>query len=466
MEKSIIDKYEFTCEYNTFSMPSGLKIEYSAAIGQCGRKNQEDRLAIYFKDNYLGFGIYDGHGDDDHGRNPTGHIVAEKLADPKTGLLPFILDSKDPLSREMIIEKFKEYDQTYFKESKAGSTAVIFTLDNNGKIFIAYCGDSQALLINPKTVTILCQTVDHDAKSEDERKRIRNAGGIVYEGRICGANETLAVSRSFGDQEFEDLDENQTRNGQKLIIPDPEVFEGKVTDDPIVGLSYSDGLSNYYSSDSRKKPKEFKNKLASLVHLLIQNGRPIETLSTDLIKLMNRSKTMQQIIDEVRAKNVNLDTAKDFESTSCLHLSSREDNLSLIVFRIEKSKEVLNLIKKELTESEPMDKDKTPPKLKEPQKKEVETSTTTDKSVLEKNSATEPVIQTVFQSLKKLQKDISKIPIPRAPKDSGIFTKVLNILSKKFPFLSSKKVWLGGLACGGLLLCAYLIRSFGIKQVG
>ncbi|KAK1232297.1 hypothetical protein PQX77_004548 [Marasmius sp. AFHP31] len=61
-------------------------------------------------------------------------------------------------------------------------------------LYCANAGDARAVLCRNGTATRLTQ--DHKATDEDEKARIRGAGGIVLRGRVMGA---LAVSRSLGD---------------------------------------------------------------------------------------------------------------------------------------------------------------------------------------------------------------------------------------------------------------------------
>merc|ERR1712137_1319031 len=60
---------------------------------------------------------------------------------------------------------------------------------------VAWVGDSRAVL--SRRGRAICLTNDHKASRDDEKSRVRKAGGTVdRSGRVGG---TLAVSRSFGD---------------------------------------------------------------------------------------------------------------------------------------------------------------------------------------------------------------------------------------------------------------------------
>ena len=63
-----------------------------------------------------------------------------------------------------------------------------------------YCinlGDSRAILCrNGKAINL---SVDHKANNESEKKRVTNAGGYIFGGRLLGK---LAITRAFGDFEM------------------------------------------------------------------------------------------------------------------------------------------------------------------------------------------------------------------------------------------------------------------------
>jgi len=85
---------------------------------------------------------------------------------------------------------------------KAGATALICIIQPvDLTLTVAWLGDSRAVLCRTcegsDEVSAIPLTVDHKASREDEKERIRAAGGSVdRKGRVDGA---LAVSRAFGD---------------------------------------------------------------------------------------------------------------------------------------------------------------------------------------------------------------------------------------------------------------------------
>jgi serine/threonine protein phosphatase PrpC len=347
-----------SCKYSV----ADREVICSSATGQGLRRDQLDRVVVSEKNDRWGCAVFDGHGND--------VIVAQKLANPETGLLPFILDSKDALSKDYISEKFIQYDKENFEKlpTAAGSTAVTFFLDKKEKdsdkikFFMAHCGDSPGCLIDLKKEEIIYHTQDHKPTDPDEDDRINKAGGFVFNDRV---NNLLAMSRAFGNWHLKGRlkvpNESSPRGftvvstNEKLAIPNPAIFEAELTGKPIVGIIYSDGFSDGFSSDSKKKPDEFKKILASIICTLIKNGRPIETLAQDLIKLMFYNKSIDKIHQDITGNKVNL--AEDFHFMSISEANKRasdlfndkkldplpnttstaeisQDNVSLIVFKI------------------------------------------------------------------------------------------------------------------------------------
>jgi serine/threonine protein phosphatase PrpC len=60
--------------------------------------------------------------------------------------------------------------------------------------YVANAGDSRSVLCREGRAVDL--SFDHKPESEEEEKRIKNAGGVVYMGRVNGG---LNLTRSFGD---------------------------------------------------------------------------------------------------------------------------------------------------------------------------------------------------------------------------------------------------------------------------
>lgn len=151
--------------------------------------------------NYVG--VFDGHG---------GKLVSKYL---KENLPKYIL-KKTPINiyqeKSPVVSKFfgKLYDKVQSKLMKehpiaakrCGSTALcgIHYLDknNNPMLWMVNVGDSRAILLNHKGITIPL-TIDHKPNSTAERTRIEKLGGKI---KFDGADwriKDLSLSRAFGD---------------------------------------------------------------------------------------------------------------------------------------------------------------------------------------------------------------------------------------------------------------------------
>jgi len=205
-----------------------LKLRYATCMDRNGRARMEDTLTVemWKQKHQLVFfaGVYDGHGGDLVSsllradlhisiRNKETFLVNTPAA-ITSGFLS--MDKKLLQQAAMHIIRHKQdvssgvSDQTLAhtkgktknlldQYQTAGSTALICLLnkDNNGDLMmsVAWVGDSRAVLSSAGNAVAM--TEDHKATREDEKARIRKAGGSVdRNGRVDG---TLAVSRSFGD---------------------------------------------------------------------------------------------------------------------------------------------------------------------------------------------------------------------------------------------------------------------------
>ena len=180
------------------------------------------------------FGIYDGHG---------GKQCAEYLRD---NLHKFI--SNDILFPENIPQAIKNgflYAEKDFLKNyaiskvndniidRSGSCAVILLIVDN-KIYIANCGDSRAIMSINKELREI--TIDHKPNFPNEKKRIYDNGGQVYQSQTpINNNNTdqlligpfrvfpgrLSVSRTIGDVEAKNVNFGGNPN---VIIAEPDIY--------------------------------------------------------------------------------------------------------------------------------------------------------------------------------------------------------------------------------------------------
>lgn len=83
---------------------------------------------------------------------------------------------------------------------------------------VANAGDSRSVLCrNGKAVDL---SFDHKPESEEEEKRIKKAGGVVYMGRVNGG---LNLTRSFGD--FDYKKNKELGYEEQMITCKPDIRE-------------------------------------------------------------------------------------------------------------------------------------------------------------------------------------------------------------------------------------------------
>jgi serine/threonine protein phosphatase PrpC len=99
--------------------------------------------------------------------------------------------------RDAIQQTDREYCA---QDSKCGCTAVCAVVQDHKKVYVAWLGDSSALITRNGEPIIL--TKPHSAECEDERRRIEAAGGHCFQSDVWRVMGSLAVSRSIGDATF------------------------------------------------------------------------------------------------------------------------------------------------------------------------------------------------------------------------------------------------------------------------
>lgn len=100
-------------------------------------------------------------------------------------------------------------------------------------LYCANAGDARGVLSRNGVAQRLTQ--DHKASDKSEENRIRNAGGIVFRGRVFG---TLAISRSLGDHlSYDGL------HLKELVIGTPYISRSELNDDDELAIIACDGVS-------------------------------------------------------------------------------------------------------------------------------------------------------------------------------------------------------------------------------
>lgn len=165
------------------------------------------------------------------GEMPLSDYKANKLGVLRESLLKTIFDIDLKFTQEAI-------KNGYF----SGSTANVVLL-YDGQILVANVGDSKALLMSEKipsgdsrvNLSATELTYDHHPEREDEKARIRTAGGSVIVWGVPRVNGVLAMSRSIGDvalKRFGVIAEPEftgwrvlTANDSYLVVASDGIFE-------------------------------------------------------------------------------------------------------------------------------------------------------------------------------------------------------------------------------------------------
>lgn len=100
-------------------------------------------------------------------------------------------------------------------------------------LYCANVGDARAVLSRSGVARRL--TYDHKASDENERIRVKEAGGFVIGGRVLGY---LNIARSLGDHISSD-----ESSMKKFIIGDPYTSRTELTEDDDLLIIASDGVS-------------------------------------------------------------------------------------------------------------------------------------------------------------------------------------------------------------------------------
>ncbi|KAK6117686.1 hypothetical protein DH2020_048538 [Rehmannia glutinosa] len=150
------------------------------------------------------------------------------------------------------------------EEDESGSTTTaIFVRDD--VLFVSHVGDSCVVLSRSGKAEVLTDShrpYGNKKASLQEIRRIREAGGWITDGRICG---DISVSRAFGDMRFKTKKNEMVRKGVKegrwsekfasrvqlkgdLVTASPDVLQVAPGSDAEFIVLASDGLWDYVNS--------------------------------------------------------------------------------------------------------------------------------------------------------------------------------------------------------------------------
>ncbi|XP_046745023.1 mucin-5AC-like [Diprion similis] len=173
------------------------------AIKNSRRKMEDRHVVIHdlhtifsIKDDSAGhyYAVFDGHAGQDAAVYCAAHLhqyLAESIhypTDPERALRDAFLTTD-----AHFIEKSNK------QNLNSGTTAVCALLAKR-KLYIAWVGDSQAVLAKRGQITQLVNP--HKPDRDDERERVNDMGGAVIHWGIWRVNGQLAVSRAIGDVQY------------------------------------------------------------------------------------------------------------------------------------------------------------------------------------------------------------------------------------------------------------------------
>ncbi|KAK8521103.1 hypothetical protein V6N13_077223 [Hibiscus sabdariffa] len=263
------------CSAIAINAPSSLAdvsgVRWGSASVQGRREEMEDDLVIR-SDGLDGFSfaaVFDGHG----GVSSVKYLREELYKECVTALQGGVLLKGDFNSiKKALAEAFEIADKKLLNwlekigdgNDESGSTATVMLIGNE-VLFISHVGDSCVVLSRAGKVQVLTDShrpYGSNQASLQEIKRIREAGGWISNGRICG---DIAVSRAFGDTRFKTKKNEMLIKGVEekrwsekfisrvlfnddLVIASPDTFKVALGSDAEFVLLASDGLWDYINS--------------------------------------------------------------------------------------------------------------------------------------------------------------------------------------------------------------------------
>ncbi|KAJ6677378.1 PROTEIN PHOSPHATASE 2C [Salix viminalis] len=165
---------------------------------------------------------------------------------------------------ESVDAKLLDWLEKDGEQDQSGSTATAMFIGNE-KLVISHIGDTSVVLSRSGKMEVLTDAhrpYGSNKISLQEIRRVREAGGWIVNGRICG---DIAVSRAFGDMRFKTKKNEMLENGVKegrwsekfssrvqfngdLVIASPEVYQVALESDAEFVILASDGLWDYMNS--------------------------------------------------------------------------------------------------------------------------------------------------------------------------------------------------------------------------
>ncbi|OMP08483.1 phosphatase 2C (PP2C)-like protein [Corchorus olitorius] len=183
------------------------------------------------------YGVYDGHGGSrvaEECRERLHKVLVEEMVEDNINKGGNGIDWKRTMER--CFEKMdEEVNRGRLGEEMVGSTAVVAVV-GKGKLVVANCGDSRAVLSRGGVAVAL--SINHKPDRPDELERVESAGGRVINWNGHRVLGVLATSRSIGDKYL-----------KPYVISKPEVMEWELTNRDEFLILASDGLWDVISNE-------------------------------------------------------------------------------------------------------------------------------------------------------------------------------------------------------------------------
>ncbi|ESR54378.1 protein phosphatase 2C 57 [Citrus sinensis] len=259
---------------SSFSGVAGIR--WGSVSLQGLREEMEDGAVIQ-SDGLDGFSfaaVFDGHGGVSTVKFLRDELYKECVAALQGGLL---LSGKDfDAIKKGLQEAFENADMKLLnwlemnaEEDESGATATVVFIGRD-ILFISHIGDCCVVLSRTGKADVLTNPHRPYGSSQvslQEIRRIREAGGWISNGRICG---DIAVSRAFGDFRFKTKKNEMLKKGvnegrwsekfvsrvqlnKDLVIASPDIFQVSLGSDAEFVLLASDGLWDYMNSSDAVK---------------------------------------------------------------------------------------------------------------------------------------------------------------------------------------------------------------------
>lgn len=261
-----------------------VEVAHSTVTNWGARHENEDRWMAWCSTEhekntvpYWILGVLDGHD-------------TEVASDNVSRLLPLAV-AKHLRAGTSVIESYTralaECEEGLKKLNTTAGTCVLSCLVAGRSIWCSNLGDCRAVLITlqgetPKVTGVHWLSRDQKASTDEERKRIREAGGVVIDGRVEG----LEPSRTLGDFDVK----MSTKEGVISIVPEVRRFQltDGTTPAQAIFMCATDGVWDVITGNDICNLIHSRKELANLQEVIGRskkpNCQPLKDLADDLVQ--------------------------------------------------------------------------------------------------------------------------------------------------------------------------------------